>query len=385
MRFQQNLVTMQWTVFVFVQLITTIYCVGHCPSGLLWHQNVLQCCQPITYCGPGYEVQPCKVYGEFDTCERCREGLKNYFNTSSFDIKTCKLNKCPSDTTLDANGKCVCNLFNGYTGTNPKLCFNEGRYCPKGKELQLNGKCTTCAFGFYKDWEGYGFCKKQINCKLLRLDYKKTGNFQTAAICKKPQRDQEVSDDTSQTKESQTSSVYSQMIPIERPESQPSTEYVFKSEQTKQEPNNKRLFNCDFQIIVVVLGVLLVLLSTLVVYFIITRKSASKKTKKMSAVPLQRNTSEVGWSSYRSQRPLPVLPRQETYSIPDSDQYIPMTASRHPSCSNANRQEHSLAFQQQDINNTLMYQRNELNMSSSPSHNMATTLNESGYVKIEPF
>lgn len=140
-------------------LITAIFG-GHCPAGLLWHQQVTKCCQPITHCEAGHQVKPCMKSGEQDYCESCPKGQTNSFNTSSFDMKACKPDTCSSDTTPDKNGKCVCNLLKGYTGNDSRFCLNEGKHCLEGTELQLSGDCKPCAFQYYKDWEGYGFCKK---------------------------------------------------------------------------------------------------------------------------------------------------------------------------------------------------------------------------------
>ncbi|CAE1263626.1 unnamed protein product [Acanthosepion pharaonis] len=237
-----KLYTMKGSVFIFVQFKLNLLFVpvdnchfgGHCPAGLLWHQQVTKCCQPITHCEAGHQVKPCMKSGEQDYCESCPKGQTNSFNTSSFDMKACKPDTCSSDTTPDKNGKCVCNLLKGYTGNDSRFCLNEGKHCLEGTELQLSGDCKPCAFQYYKDWEGYGFCKKQINCNDLHLEYKVRGNSKTAAICKKQQAN--YFDEQKQRNQSNTFGFQYLSINItESPVLQTITEHTLKSVHIKKD------------------------------------------------------------------------------------------------------------------------------------------------------
>ncbi|XP_036369689.1 uncharacterized protein LOC115224785 isoform X4 [Octopus sinensis] len=154
---------------------------GVCPEGQLEHGD--KCCKPVTHCPSGSYVKTCERNGSCDKCLPCPSGTGNLFITSSFDVKRCHKDNCPTGSFRTSEDKCECAFHDGYIETEDKMfCQKIDRVCQPGLELNFRGRCETCADDHYKYWNGHGYCVKQMDCSKIRLS-KIPGNHTIPATC----------------------------------------------------------------------------------------------------------------------------------------------------------------------------------------------------------
>ncbi|XP_029651510.1 uncharacterized protein LOC115224755 [Octopus sinensis] len=171
-----NLILLLFCVLC-LQIITAT---RDCPRGQLKHGD--KCCRPVLHCPAGSYVKTCERNGNCDECLPCTRGTKNPFITSSFDVKKCYKNDCPTDAFRVSGIKCECALHDGYVGENSHFCQISPLECAKGKELTHEGKCEDCENNHYKYWVGKGYCIRDVDCSMIGLN-KTAGNLATPTIC----------------------------------------------------------------------------------------------------------------------------------------------------------------------------------------------------------
>ncbi|XP_029651410.1 uncharacterized protein LOC115224693 [Octopus sinensis] len=171
-----NLILLLFCVLC-LQIITPA---SSCPRGQLKRGD--KCCRPVLHCPAGSYVKTCERNGNCDECLPCPSGTENPFITSSFDVKKCYKNDCPTDSFRISETKCKCALHLGHTGKDPHFCQVNRGNCQPGQELTNRGKCEDCENNHYKYWFGKGYCIRDVDCTLVGLPTE-AGNVTTPSIC----------------------------------------------------------------------------------------------------------------------------------------------------------------------------------------------------------
>ncbi|CAI9741108.1 Hypothetical predicted protein [Octopus vulgaris] len=166
------------SIAVLCSCLQIIIPTSSCPNGQLKHGD--KCCRPVLHCPTGSYVKTCKRNGNCDECLPCPSGTENPFITSSFDVKKCYKNDCPTGSFRTSKDKCECAFHDGYIETEDKMfCQKINRGCQPGQELTDQGRCETCADDHYKYWNGHGYCVKQIEIRLSKIP----GNHTIPTTC----------------------------------------------------------------------------------------------------------------------------------------------------------------------------------------------------------